>query len=154
MIPSTDHGLNAISVIIVVLLIVLGIFWLGVGVLQFTVGVNNSTSGMTGTGIWNVIWAVVELWFVRGVVRRYRQMVSTLTWIAAIGSIFGIVQILLVGAWLQILVVPLYIVLGVLAQANKDYFTELSPTKPWARRSAEMATMMKDRPPKDPRSLF
>lgn len=122
---------NAVSIIIVVMLVILGLFWLGIGMLQLSLGLSNNpyinTGDMVCIGIWNLVISVINLASINDVVHRYRRTVNNLTLLAVVGSLFGLGQILLEGAWLQVLVVPFYIALGVLAQVNKAQFTELTP---------------------------
>lgn len=127
---------NAVDVTIIALLVILGLFWLGVGCLQLALGSVSIAYSGTATsesgelvcyGIWNLLISVVNLLVIRDVLQRYRRTVRKLTFLAIAGSLFGFAQIVLIGAWIQVLVVPLYIALGVLAQANKAHFTELTP---------------------------
>lgn len=122
---------SAVTVIIIVLLVVLGLWWLGIGLLQLSVGLTNNpyfrSGDMQCIGIWNLVISVINLASISDVVRHYRRAVSNLTLLAVVGSFFGLVQILLAGAWLQVFVVPVYVVLGVLAQVNKAEFSEFTP---------------------------
>ena len=113
------------------LLVILGLFWLGIGFLQLSLGLGNNlyvnTTDMLCAGGWNLFVAVINLGSIADVVRRYRRTVSNLTLLAVLGSLWGLYQILAGGVWLQVFVVPLYIALGVLAQVNKSHFSELTP---------------------------
>jgi len=127
--PNPASGV--VTAIIIILLVVLSLFWLGIGFLQFSLGLSNNpyinTEGTLCTGIWNLFISVLNLASISDVVHRYRRAVNSLTLLAIVGSIFGLVQVVNYGVWLQILVLPLYVALGVLAQVNKAHFAELTP---------------------------
>jgi len=127
---SPTSATNAVTTIIIVLLVIIGLFWLGIGFLQLGLGLGNApyvnTSDMLCAGIWNFFISVINLGSIADVVRRYRRTVRNLTLLAILGSLWGLYQILEGGAWIQVFVVPFYIALGVLAQVNKSHFTELT----------------------------
>jgi tetratricopeptide (TPR) repeat protein len=126
----TSSATNAVTNIIIVLLVILGLFWLGIGILQLSLGLGNNpyvnTADMLCAGGWNLFVSVINLGSIADVVRRYRRTVRNLTLLAVLGSLWGLYQILEGGAWLQVLVVPVYIALGVLAQVNRSHFTALT----------------------------
>jgi len=102
---------NPVGTIMIVLLVVLGLWWLGLGLLQVVEGLNSGVNDPTlwGVGVWNIVISIFNLWSIRDVVHRYRRTVRTMCNLAIFGTIFGLVQVFAFNAYVQILVVPLYI---------------------------------------------
>jgi len=154
-VASPSPATNAVTIIIIVLLVVLSLFWLGVGLLQLSVGLSNSpyvnTVDMVCTGTWNLFISVINLASISDVLRRYRRAVRNLMLLATAGSIFAFVQLLWGGAWIQVLVVPLYIVLGVLCGFNEAQFTELTP-KELKKQERQLQKQLKKQQKRRPRS--
>jgi len=115
--PQAAYSSNSISTIIIVLLVVMGMFWLVIGFMQLTSG-----TGVVFYGIWNILISIINLALIRDVVKRTRKVVLNLTFLGIVGSIWGAVQ-LFSGVWVQAFAIPLYIVLAILAQTNKEYFS-------------------------------
>lgn len=130
---TAQAGSNALSTIIIVLLVLLGLFWLGIGLLQLGLGLNNGDGGTAAVGIWNIAISVANLWLIKDVLHRSPKVVRSLRFLAIGGSVIGLAQLVLVGAWLQVFAVPLYIVLGVLAWSNRDYFADSSDLRAQGR---------------------
>jgi hypothetical protein len=107
---------NQISTVIVVLLIIMGLFWLVIGFLQVAGGIYFLS------GVWNIIISIINLAFIRDVVNRSRKVVNNFLFLGIVGGIWGFIQ-LISGAWLQAFAIPIYIALAVLAQTNKEYFS-------------------------------
>ena len=117
-------GSNTVDVIIIVTLVLLALFWLGVGGLQIFVGLglNLNTFDLVFAGAWNFLISIINLLVIGDVVGHKKKAVRDLTFLAFTGSIFGFVQLFLSGVWLQLLVIPFYVIIGVLAQVNKAYY--------------------------------
>lgn len=131
---TTRGSGDTLSTFIIVLLIILGLFWIAVGTLQIAAGLAGFTLGPTGTGtlvalcgLWNFGISVVNLLAISDVVRRYRRTVKNLIFLAVLGTIWGLFQLLAMGACLQALVIPLYVTLGILGYVARDYFSVLTP---------------------------
>lgn len=107
---------NPVSNVIIVLLVVMGLFWLAIGFIQ----IGNS---QILVGIWNIVISIINLTLIRNVIRRSHRVVNSLIFLGVVGGIWGLVQ-LLSGAWLQAFAIPIYIVLAVLAGTNKEYFSD------------------------------
>lgn len=121
-------SISTIATIIIVLLVLLGLFWMGIGLLQLVMGLaDNSTMYLLCLGPWNILIAIVHLWLINDVTKSYRKVIKDLTSLAIIGSIFGIFQVIAMEVWLQILVIPLYILIGILIQMSKEEYTVLTP---------------------------
>lgn len=120
---------NAISIIIIVLLILLALFWIAIGLLQLGIG-SLSLSGLTQengiltifTGIWNILISMINLWVITGVIKRKKFVVASLLVLGISGFSLGLIQ-LLNGVWLQVCAVPLYIILAVLGLVNRNEYT-------------------------------
>jgi hypothetical protein len=121
---------NSIDIIIIVLLVLMGLFWLTIGLLQVVQGLSSAYTNSVEVfcyGVWNFIISIANLYMIRDVLKHYRKVVASLTFLAVVGSLFGMAQVFFSGAWLQVCIVPAYIVLGILAQVNKEHYTELTP---------------------------
>jgi hypothetical protein len=144
---SDNRG--AVGTMIIVLLVILGLFWIAVGTLQLAVGLMGFTTGYTVLcGLWNFGISVINMLGISDVLRRYRRTVKNLTLLAVGGAAWGLFQLVVMQVWLQALVIPLYVVLGVLVRANKDYFYVLTPgeQRKLARSQvSEGATLQKKR---------
>jgi hypothetical protein len=70
--------------------------------------------------------AIAHLWVIKRVTQRRRQAVSDITFLSIVNIVWGTIQ-LFSGVWIQILFIPLYVVMGVLVQIDKEYFNQLSP---------------------------
>jgi len=119
---------QSVSTIIIVLLVIMGLFWLFIAFTQFSLGSMTTNLGLeTGGdaltfylyGIWNIFISIVNLWMIKGVVRRRKIMVRDLTFLGIVGSLWGGYQLVVDGAFIQACAVPLYIILAVLIQINK-----------------------------------
>jgi tetratricopeptide (TPR) repeat protein len=107
---------DALGIIMIVLLILLGIFWIGVGLLQITL------SADFFAGIWNIAVSIVNFLGISDIVQRKKRVPKEMVFLAVFGSILGLLNIYLTGAYLQACVIPFYIVLGVLSQVNKNKY--------------------------------
>ena len=125
--PVVRPALNTLSKLIVVLLAILGLFWIGIGLIQITVGLaeaaqNPAGPGIAGLGGLNVILSIVNLFQIRRVIRRERKVVESLVGLGVVGLLWGGWQ-LLSGGWLQVFVIPVYVSLGVLAWINREHLS-------------------------------
>lgn len=142
---SPTKQMNSLSIIIIILLIIMGLFWLTIGFLQLGISglsitgltidptltgtVDSESSktllGYSVTGIFcgatNIIISVINLLIIRDVVKRNKRVIGELTFLGIGGSIFGMIQ-LFTGSLLQACAIPLYIILAVLAQINKQEY--------------------------------
>jgi len=94
----------------------MGMFWLVIAFFQIGI------SGEYLAGGWNILASIVNLYLIRGVVKRSRKVVNALIFLGIVGGIWGVYQ-LLNGTWIQAIAIPMYIVLAILAQVNKENFT-------------------------------
>ena len=113
---------DSIGIIMIVLLIILGIFWIGLGVLQITLLANDPGGNAICFGIWNIAISIVNFLGIANIIQRKKRVVNDMTFLAVFGSVLGIVNIFLTGAYIQACVIPFYLVLGVLAQVNKNKY--------------------------------
>ncbi|MCX7006899.1 MAG: hypothetical protein NTY53_06570 [Kiritimatiellaeota bacterium] len=117
-------GTNALSVLIIVLLVLLGMFWLAIGLLQLFLSYTlpQQLHDLWVYGLINILISIWNLSRIASIVQRKKGVVGSLVFLGVVGSLFGAGQLLLLGAWLQIIPIPLYIILAILAGANKNYF--------------------------------
>ena len=94
-------GTNALSVIIIVILVILGMFWLTIGLLQ--VYLNNTSHTVWMYGIANILISIWNLSLIGSIVKRKKSVVNGLLFLGVAGSLFGIGQMLLSNVWLQII---------------------------------------------------
>jgi hypothetical protein len=127
-VSSVAHGNNSIGLVIIILLVIMASFWLIVGFLQIASG---SLLAELGEGYrltpflcggWNIIVSVINLALIADVMKRKKSVVRNLMFLGIVGVIWGTIQ-LIDGAWLQACAIPMYIVLAVLANINKEYFS-------------------------------
>ncbi len=123
---QAQPSLNTVGVITVILLVVLGLYWLGVAAFQIAL-IPSSTfdTGFTlgCLAAWNILVSIGTLITIREVVKRKKSTRKNVIFLAIAGSIWGAIN-LLFGAYVQICSIPLCIALGVLVFANRDHFTE------------------------------
>jgi hypothetical protein len=124
--PATSVASTASGTTIVVLLILLGLFWIVVAALQFRVGLAGRPGGtallIAIIGFWNLIVGGYTLSVIREVVRRSYHAPGQLVLIS-IGSVgWGLFATLWLGGWFHLLVVPLSMGLFVLAWTNSSHF--------------------------------
>lgn len=120
---------QSINIIIIILLVIMGIFWLIIGFTQFGVArvaaeIDPSTSPMSYylSGIWNIVISIINLWLINGVVKRRKIVVRDLTFLGIVGSVWGGYQLIVSGSLIQACAIPLYIILAVLVQINKHEY--------------------------------
>jgi hypothetical protein len=98
-------------------------FWILIGCIQIAVGLTTYRGGdLAICGLWNFGVSILSFAGIADIVHRRRRTVNNLTLFAVLGVIWGLFQLFVSHAWLQVLVIPIYVVLGALAQANKGYF--------------------------------
>jgi tetratricopeptide (TPR) repeat protein len=124
---ANQSGTNVIDVVLILLLIGLGLFWLVIGLSQL--GLSSVSYRISGdylslicVGFWNILISIINLFSIRDILRHLPSAVKNLTTLAIISSIFGVVQIILFGSWLQVIAVPIYIVVGVLINIDKERY--------------------------------
>jgi len=118
-------GLDNISLIIIVILIILGLFWIAIGLIQIAVAFSLEVSDAIGvicTGGLNILISIVNLLGIMDVRKRSKRVPTEMMFLAVVGSLFGAYQMLVDGALIQVCAIPLYIVLGILAYINKDVY--------------------------------
>jgi len=121
--PILSNGdIDAIGILMIILLILLGIFWIGLGLLQITLPASIIGGNAICYGIWNVAISIVNFLGISDIIKRKKRVTNEMTSLAVIGSILGILNIFLTGAYIQACVIPFYIVLGVLSQINKNKY--------------------------------
>lgn len=130
--PAQRQQSKAVDALVIVLLLALGSTFLFLGIYQVVNAQNFGAGGFAGTialtGFWNIFASVINLSMIRYVLKHYIPLVKNITWLAFLGSIIGMVQ-LLSGVWLQIIFIPIYIVLGVLVQVNRKSYNVPVPSK-------------------------
>lgn len=118
--PAT--GSDTFQTIIIILLVVMVLFWLGIGFLQMALGLDPLSLDLLCYGGGNVVFSIINGFFIIPVSRRKKSALQQLYFLAIIGSGLGIFQLLFSAAYLQACAVPLYIVIGILAYANREAF--------------------------------
>lgn len=124
--PAQNNGIGTIEIIIIVFLIIISLYWLGIGLFQIrSLGVNhyaNNVRNLDYVADWNIIFSISNLFFIRTVLKHKKQAVSGITFLVITGVIWGTVMFFLYSFLAQICAIPLYIALGVLVQINKRRF--------------------------------
>jgi tetratricopeptide (TPR) repeat protein len=122
--PTQSNSLDSISIMIIILLIVLGLFWIAIGLLQISTAslLGESSLDANCSGGWNIMISIVNLLGISDVVKRSKRVPREMLFLAIVGSLLGVFQ-LINGAVLQACVIPFYIVLGILANVNKAAYT-------------------------------
>lgn len=119
---QTPAGSDSIQTIIVVLLVIMVLFWLGIGFLQLALGLDPLNVDVLCFGAGNVVFSIINGFLILPVVRKKKSALSWLYFLAISGSVLGTFQLLFSAAYLQACAVPLYIVIGILAYANREAF--------------------------------
>jgi hypothetical protein len=111
--------MEAVGTVLVVLEVLIGLFWLGVGGFQLCASVFlGGLAVLTFVGIWNLVWGAASLGVISSIYRRRPGVARSILVQAVLGAVWGLFAGLWLGAWLQFLVLPLYIALGVVAATN------------------------------------
>lgn len=127
--PNPHAGMLANATIIVLTL--MGLFWIGIGLLQFLVGLYSFTGetrpdlGYFFFGFWNIAVSAINVLQIRHISRREKVAVKNLGILAVLGTLWGIFW-LGTGGWVQAIAILLYVALGVLVFLNRAYYTELT----------------------------
>jgi hypothetical protein len=136
--PITGGTTSTLSTIVIILLVCLGLLWIGVGLLQLAVmldsPVNDSTIMLCGTGVWNIIISLVNLGSIKGVMRKEKRTYNTLIALSVIGVLWGVIQ-LFSGVWVQLLAVPAYVILGIMIQMEKELYINLTEKESKAKEA-------------------
>lgn len=114
-------GPDGISIIMIVLLIGLGVFWIGAGLIQIVAG-QTLNSTMMCDGIFNIFLSLVNLIGISDVVKRSPRVPREMTFLAIMGCLYSGIQLFIGGGYLQACVIPFYVALGVLANVNKSMY--------------------------------
>ena len=117
-------GSDTIPTIIVALLVVMILYWLGIGFLQYSYALINSSNAfdLFCWGTWNIGISIVNATVIPLVLSRKKKVIQQLYFLAILGSVFGIFQMALNASLIQVCAIPLYIMLGILAYISKELF--------------------------------
>ena len=141
-----NRPVDTLSVIMIILLVILALFWLGIGVLQlffssiaasWDIDLGASSADFIFMGTWNIFIAIVNLAGIGDIIKHNPRTPNEMIFLAVIGSFWGIYQ-LISGVFLQAIVIPIYIILGVMAYLSKDKYPK--PAASWAARSNTTTT--------------
>lgn len=116
----------------IIALTLMGLFWIGIGLLQFLVGLYSFTGetrpdlGYFFFAFWNIAVSAINVLQIRHISRREKVAVKNLGILAVLGTLWGIFW-LGSGGWVQWIAILLYVALGILVFMNRDYYTELTP---------------------------
>lgn len=117
---TQSNNLDNISIALIVILVVLSLFWMGIGLLQI---INSPL-----LGLWNIFVSLINLLIIRDIIKRSKNTLNELYFLSVFGTIGGIIQ-MFTGAYLQACVIPLYGALGVLAYLNQDIYSKQGKEK-------------------------
>ena len=121
---------DATGTTMVVLLVLIGLFWIAVSAVQIGAGLANGPGGdallIAIIGVLNLLVAAYILSTIKGVVRRSYHALGPVALISVVGAGWGLFATIFPGGWFHLLVVPLHIGVGILALANTAYF---APTR-------------------------
>jgi hypothetical protein len=123
----TIPSFQTIQTIIVVLLVVMILYWLGIGLLQimlaFNIVFNNTSAGnLFWFGLFNVGISILNGAMIPPVLGKKKSALQQLYFLAVVGSVFGTFQMVFSTSAIQVCAIPLYITLGILAYVGKDMF--------------------------------
>ncbi len=121
-----DQTSHAAGTTIVVLLGLVGLFWIVVAAVQISAGLANRPGGdallIAIIGACNLLVAGYILSAIRGVLRRSYHAQGSLVLISVVGAVWGLFAAIFPGGWFHLLVVPLNVGVGVLALTSSAYF--------------------------------
>lgn len=117
---TQSNNLDNISIALIVILVILSMFWMGIGLLQI---INSPL-----LGFWNIFVSLINLLIIRDIIKRSKNTLNELYFLSVFGTIGGIIQ-MFTGAYLQACVIPLYGALGVLAYLNQDIYSKQGKEK-------------------------
>jgi hypothetical protein len=124
--PAPSTASVAGGTAIVVLLVLIGLFWIVVAFLQIGAGLANGPGGgallIAIIGGCNLLVAGYTLSAIKGVVRRSYHAQGSLVLVSVVGAGWGLFATIFPGGWFHLLVVPLNVGVGVLALTNSAYF--------------------------------
>jgi tetratricopeptide (TPR) repeat protein len=112
---TQPNNLDNISIALIVILVILSLFWMGIGLLQI---INSPL-----LGLWNIFVSLINLLIIRDIIKRSKNTLNELYFLSVFGTISGVIQ-MFTGAYLQACVIPLYGALGVLAYLNQDVYSK------------------------------
>jgi tetratricopeptide (TPR) repeat protein len=116
-------GKETIQSLTIVLLVIMILYWLGIGFVQLAAALTaNNTFDLLCWGGWNIVISIINGLLIPPVVAKKKTALRSIYFLAIVGSVFGVFQMLLASAYLQVCAVPLYVVLGLLGYANKDVY--------------------------------
>jgi hypothetical protein len=123
--PASTNS-NSSGVAIVVLLVLLGVYWIVVAALQIGIGLRIRPGGVALiiaiVGFWNLLVGGYTLSAIRGVVTCNYHAPGTLALISVGSAAWGIFATIWLGGWLQPFAIPLSIALGIVTWTSRGYF--------------------------------
>ncbi len=118
-VQTNPKNLDNISILLIVILVLLSMFWMGIGLVQLI--------SLPIIGLWNIFISIINLALIRGIIKRTKNLLNELYFLSVLGTIGGVIQMLAMSAYLQACVIPLYGALGVLAYLNQDLYKSVPP---------------------------
>jgi len=115
-------GKDSIGIILIILLNVLGMSSIGLGVLQITLFNHIHGGNAIYFVIWNVAMSVVNFLGIYDIIQRKKRVPIELTILAVAGSVLVLINVFASRAYVLAVIIPFYIVLGVLSQLNKKKY--------------------------------
>ena len=100
----------------IVLLALIALYWLYVAGWQLWAAFSNGVGshiGLLAVGAWNLFWCGMQVFFVRDVVARGPGAIRLLRRFSVSGGVWALLLILWLRAYFMVLVLPLYIMVGV-----------------------------------------
>ena len=131
--PTPGSGASAASTassptgtLIVVMLFLIGLFWIVLAALQIRAGLSIRPGGLALliaiVGVWNLLVGGYTLSVIKEVVRRSCHVQGPLVLISIGGAGWAVFATIWLGGWFQLLLIPLHMGVGVLAWTNSAYF--------------------------------
>ena len=124
--PASKAG-KAINIVIISLLVFVSLCWGAIGLYElaawfaYPYAANATKVGLLG--VWSLVTSAISLLFIWPVIQR-RFASEALLGLAAIAALSGVGQLAVVpGTWLQLLLLPLYAILPVLAYVGRSEST-------------------------------
>lgn len=127
-----DAGaVQTVNGIVISLLVLLTLFWIGVGSFQIYTGLNLASLNeglytQIGTlyayGVTNIVISLLHLVGVKEIVAHAKNVVWGIRLLCLIGAAGGILQLALNQATLQLIPVPIYLMLAFLIGVNGEFF--------------------------------
>jgi hypothetical protein len=123
--PTVAPGSPAVSVAANVLVLVLGVAWLVISVLQFGVSLGNRPGAapflLFVAAVLSLIVGVYTVYVAWAMLRRTYRIQGQLMLVAAVGVLWGTIDALLFEDWFLLVFVPVHLMVGVFAFAGSRY---------------------------------